>query len=87
MKAAARHYLETLDEAAKAPAEKLAIYRERLADTRDSGCFDRTTTQPVVPAPNPDKLPHGSKDMTSRRRPAASTTGPRRQPTNLEQLA
>lgn len=33
MKGAARHYLETLEEAAKEPEEKLAEFKERLADT------------------------------------------------------
>jgi predicted ATP-binding protein involved in virulence len=32
MKAAARHYLETLEEAAMAPEEKLAAYKDRLAE-------------------------------------------------------
>lgn len=39
--------------------------RNRLIDsfagTRDSGCFDPVTTQPIYPAPNPDKLPNGGK--------------------------
>ncbi len=39
--------------------------RKQLIDafpgTRESGCFDPITTQPVVPAPNPDQLPHGGK--------------------------
>lgn len=38
---------------------------KRLIDafvgTRDSGCFDLVTAQPVSPAPNPDGLPGGSK--------------------------
>ena len=29
--------------------------------TRESGCFDPISGQPVTPAPNPDQLPHGSK--------------------------
>ena len=29
--------------------------------TRASGCFDPLTQQPVIPAPNPDNLPHGGK--------------------------
>jgi len=29
--------------------------------TRGSGCFDPVTTQPVSPAPNPDRLSHGGK--------------------------
>jgi len=33
MKSTARHYLETLEEAQKAPETKLAAYRERLADS------------------------------------------------------
>ncbi len=33
MKAAARHYLEVLEEAAESPKDKLDIYRDRLADT------------------------------------------------------
>ena len=39
--------------------------RNRLIDafpgTRASGCFDPTTTAPISPAPNPDRLPHGGK--------------------------
>lgn len=39
--------------------------RNRLIDafdgTRDSGCFDPVTTQPISPAQNPDGLPHGGK--------------------------
>jgi uncharacterized protein (TIGR02646 family) len=39
--------------------------RNRLIDafagTRGSGCFDQNTTQPVSPAPNPDRLSHGGK--------------------------
>ncbi|MFN9872163.1 MAG: HNH endonuclease [Cyanobacteriota bacterium] len=29
--------------------------------TRASGCFDPQSTDPVQPAPNPDRLPHGGK--------------------------
>ncbi|WP_306481023.1 HNH endonuclease [Limnobacter sp.] len=39
--------------------------RNRLIDafpgTKGSGCFDPVTSQPVQPAPNPDKLQDGSK--------------------------
>jgi uncharacterized protein (TIGR02646 family) len=39
--------------------------RNRLIDafngTRNSGCFDPGTSDPVSPAPNPDGLPYGSK--------------------------
>ena len=39
--------------------------RNRLIDafsgTRESGCFDPVTTQPISPAPNPDDLPNGGK--------------------------
>jgi hypothetical protein len=34
---------------------------EAFQGTRDSGCFDLTTTCPLSPAPNPDVLPHGGK--------------------------
>lgn len=34
---------------------------DAFAGTRESGCFDPLTTQPVQPAPNPDGLPHGAK--------------------------
>lgn len=33
MTSAAKHYLETLEEAAKSPAEKLETFKERLAQT------------------------------------------------------
>lgn len=33
MKGSAKHYLETLDEAAMAPEEKLAEFKEHLAET------------------------------------------------------
>ena len=33
MKEVARHYLETLEEAALAPSEKLAAYKERLGES------------------------------------------------------
>jgi hypothetical protein len=39
--------------------------RNRLIDaftgTRDSGCFTIGTGDPITPAPNPDRLPNGSK--------------------------
>lgn len=39
--------------------------RRRLIDafpgTRESGCFDPQTFEPIQPAPNPDHLPHGGK--------------------------
>ena len=34
---------------------------DAFAGTRGSGCFDPTTTEPVSPAPNPDRLCHGGK--------------------------
>lgn len=42
-----------------------ADMRNRLIDafpgTRESGCFDPATTDPLSPAPNPDGLAHGGK--------------------------
>ncbi len=42
-----------------------AVFCGRLIDafpgTRPSGCFDRSTSAPVSPAPNPDGLPNGGK--------------------------
>lgn len=34
---------------------------DAFAGTRGSECFDPITTQPVSPAPNPDRLSHGGK--------------------------
>jgi uncharacterized protein (TIGR02646 family) len=35
--------------------------RNRFEGTRGSGCFDAVTTQPISPAPNPDRLDDGAK--------------------------
>jgi uncharacterized protein (TIGR02646 family) len=34
---------------------------EAFPGTKESGCFDPQTAQPVQPAPNPDQLPYGGK--------------------------